>query len=261
MDGSRNPAPVSITTSQKDANCEQHGAYVSQGFQIGRTMRWQGCPECSKLHQEAEQAKQSKEDAERAQRSLERRLDCSGIPLRYRSKTFESFVADTDGKEKALAVAMEFAANFGTHLSAGTSLVMSGMPGTGKSHLAIAIAQTIMGQHTALYTSAIDAVRMIRNTWRRDSPQTETDVLDMLASVHLLVLDEVGVQYGTEAEQVSLFDIIDKRYRDMMPTLLLTNQNKAGMKAFLGDRSFDRLREGGLWVTFDWESHRGKALA
>jgi DNA replication protein DnaC len=112
-----------------------------------------------------------------------------------------------------------------------------------------------------LYTSAIDAVRMIRNTWRRDSPRTETEVLDMLASVHLLVLDEVGVQYGTDAEQVSLFDIIDKRYRDMMPTILLTNQNKAGMKAFLGDRSFDRLREGGQWVTFDWESHRGKVAA
>lgn len=44
----------------------------------------------------------------------------------------------------------------------------------------------------------------------------------------------------------------------MMPTILLTNQNKAGMKVFLGDRSFDRLREGGQWVTFDWESHRGK---
>ena len=55
-----------------------------------------------------------------------------------------------------------------------------------------------MACHTAPYTSAIDAVRMIRNTWRRDSERTETQVLDMLAGVDLLVLDEVGVQYGTE---------------------------------------------------------------
>lgn len=261
MDGSRNPAPVSIATAQQDANCEQHGAYVAQGFQIGRTMRWMGCPECFKARDEEDKAAHAKQAAENAQRAIEQRLDRSGIPLRYRTRTFQSFVASTDAQERALAIATEYAANFASHLQRGTVLVFSGVPGTGKSHLAIAIAQAIMANHTALYTSAIDAVRMIRDTWRRDSPRTELQVLDMLASVHLLVLDEVGVQYGTDAEQVSLFDIIDKRYRDMMPTILLTNQNKAGMKVFLGDRSFDRLREGGQWVTFDWESHRGKVAA
>ena len=140
-------------------------------------------------------------------------------------------------------------------------IVFSGVPGTGKSHLAIAIAYFVDAAPTAIYTSAIDAVRMIRNTWRRDSERTETQVLDMLAGVDLLVLDEVGVQYGTEAEQVNLFDIIDKRYRALMPTILLTNQGKGGLKTFLGDRSFDRLREGGQWVVFDWESYRGRAAA
>lgn len=255
------PGAVTITQSEKPATCEQHGDYTSRGIQLGRIMRWMGCPECSKIAQAAQEAEQAAKDAADAQRRLEARLDRSGIPLRYRSKDFASFVAANDAQEKALSVAMEYATNFADHGARGTVLVFSGLPGTGKSHLAIAIAQAIMTTHTALYTSAIDAVRMIRNTWRRDSAKSETDVLDMLASVHLLILDEVGVQYGTEAEQVSLFDIIDKRYRDMMPTILLTNQNKAGMKAFLGDRSFDRLREGGLWVTFDWESHRGKAAA
>jgi DNA replication protein DnaC len=33
------------------------------------------------------------------------------------------------------------------------------------------------------------------------------------------------------------------------------------MKEFLGERSFDRLREGGIWVAFDWESHRGSRKA
>jgi DNA replication protein DnaC len=102
---------------------------------------------------------------------------------------------------------------------------------------------------------------MVRNTWRKDSEKTETQVLQMLASIDLLVMDEIGVQYGTDAEQVTLFDIIDKRYRDMMPTILLTNLNAKLMREFLGDRSYDRLREGGLWVPFDWESHRGRRAA
>ena len=80
----------------------------------------------------------------------------------------------------------------------------------------------------------------------------------MLAGIDLLILDEVGMQYGTEAEQITLFDIIDKRYRDLKPTILLTNQNSSGLKQFLGERSFDRVKEECIWVTFLWASHRGK---
>lgn len=246
-----------IGQHEKQDACAEHGEFTSRGFTLGKHTHWIGCPECSKQREVEAAAEQARKDWHEAQKRLEARLSQSGIPVRYREKDFASFIADSPDKEKALSSAMEFAHNFDDHYRKGTVVVFSGMPGTGKSHLAIAIAQAVMAKHTALYTSAIDAVRMIRNTWRRDSDRTETQVLNELASVHLLILDEVGVQYGTEAEQVSLFDIIDKRYRDLMPTILLTNQGKAGLKTFLGDRSFDRLREGGIWVPFDWTSQRG----
>lgn len=255
MDGSPN-TPL-IAQHEKQDDCRFHGEFTSKGFTLGKKTHWLGCPECNRIATEAEAATKAKKDAEDAQKRMEARLCQSGIPLRYRTKDFASFIADSQDKEKALSTAMEFAHNFDQHYRDGTVVVFSGMPGTGKSHLAIAIAQAVMDQHTALYTSAIDAVRMIRDTWRRGSDKTETEVLNLLAGVHLLILDEVGVQYGTEAEQVNLFDIIDKRYRDLMPTILLTNQGKAGLKTFLGDRSFDRLREGGIWVPFDWTSQRG----
>lgn len=237
--------------------CETHGEYESKAVKIlGRILHWSGCPTCCQIEREEREAKKAVEESAERQKRLESRMNQAGIPLRFRSKTFDSYIVDTDGKERARAAAMEFAANFKTHRRNGTFMVFSGKPGTGKSHLAISIAQEIMAGHTALYTSAIDAVRMIRDTWRRDSNKTERQVLDELASIDLLILDEVGVQYGTEAEQVSLFDIIDKRYRDLMPTILLTNLNAKGMKEFLGDRSYDRLRENGLWVILDWESQR-----
>jgi DNA replication protein DnaC len=250
---------MDASLEMKLAACATHGEYGSKAVKLlGRIVHWSGCPECGAIERARRDAEQALADAEAKQRRLESRLNQAGIPLRYRAKSFASFIADTDGKERALSVAMEFAANFAQHRKAGTVVVFSGKPGTGKSHLAIAIAQEVMSNGTALYTSAIDAVRMIRDTWKRDCPRTETQVLDMLASIDLLILDEVGVQYGTEAEQVSLFDIIDKRYRDLMPTILLTNLNANGMKDFLGDRSYDRLREGGIWTTFDWESQRNK---
>lgn len=262
MDESSKPAGSLLPNVRKDekpAECETHGQYTSEGYAVGSKMHWMGCPECSREHKARVAAEDAVRRAADAQKHLEYKLNKTGIPLRYRTKDFASFIADTDAKEKARAIAMEFAQNFDDHAKKGTVAVFSGLPGTGKSHLAIAIAQAVMPNHTVLYISAIDAVRMVRDTWRKDSKHTELQVLDMLTDLHLLVLDEVGVQYGTDAEQITLFDIIDKRYRDMMPTILLTNQNRKGMKEFLGDRSFDRLREGGIWVTFDWESQRGAA--
>jgi DNA replication protein DnaC len=246
--------------SKMDA-CATHGEFESKGFTIGRNTHWMPCPACVVDIEKTRAEEKKKNDAEDEQRRLENKLNKSGIPLRFRVKDFSTYVADTDEKEKALSLAMEFASNFDEHLQKGTFAVFSGKPGTGKSHLAIAIAQAVMPMTTVLYTSAIDAVRTVRDTWRKDSDRTEIQVLDIFASVGLLILDEVGVQYGTEAEQVTLFDIIDKRYRDMMPTVLLTNLNAAGMKQFLGDRSYDRLREGGIWVTFDWESQRKSAVS
>jgi DNA replication protein DnaC len=251
-----------VGTETRSGNCAEHGDFVSTGFKFGdRVMHWSICPQCAALEKASAEVEAKKRESEERQKRLEAKLNQTGIPLRYRAKNFMTYVADTDEKEHALAVATEFASNFAKHRADGTFLVFSGLPGTGKSHLAISIAQEVMGRYTALYTSAIDAVRTIRDTWRRDSQHTESQVLKTFASIDLLVLDEVGVQYGTEAEQVNLFDIIDKRYRDSMPTILITNQNRTGLKNFLGDRSFDRLRENGIWVKCDWESVRGAVSA
>jgi DNA replication protein DnaC len=139
--------------------------------------------------------------------------------------------------------------------------VFSGLPGTGKSHLAAAIMISLIdGKRQVQYVACMAMIRAVRDTWRKGAEQSERSVIAHFGTtVDLLVIDEVGVQYGSDSEQTILFEILDRRYSEMRPTILLTNQDKAGFKSLVGDRVFDRLSETCRWVAFDWESYRPTA--
>ncbi len=243
----------------RQSTCATHGDYIESGhvFFDEKTI-WTGCQVCSKGKADAEEKIRLDIQDQAKQQKIEARLSQAGIPMRFRGRNFDNFIPATSDQEHALAVAKAFATNFLEHAEAGSSLIFSGKAGTGKSHLALAIAQAVMPKYTAMYINALDAVRMIRDTWRKGSIQSETDVLNLLGSIDLLVIDEVGVQNGTDNEQMLMFDIINRRYRDMKPTIFLTNLGTKGFSDYVTERSFDRLKESGTWVTFNWDSHRGQ---
>lgn len=99
-------------------------------------------------------------------------------------------------------------------------------------------------------------IAKIRDTWRRDSDKTERQVLDMFCTVDLLIVDEVGSQFDTDAERQQLFDVFDGRYERMKPTIAVSNLTVFDLVKVLGDRSYDRLRHQSAVLTFDWSSHR-----
>ena len=86
-------------------------------------------------------------------------------------------------------------------------------PGNGKTHLAAAILQAVLTPEVR-YTTALDLVRAVRDTWRRDSDRSELQLLSYLERLDLLVIDEIGMQYGTDGEQTILFDVLDRRLAD-----------------------------------------------
>lgn len=254
--------PLHETLAPREAVCPSHGGYASTGtrFKIGRGREvWTPCPTCA-----AERAEAERENAEIARRERERMrteemLGRAAIPIRFIGRTFDTYRADTPAQRAALAASRSFAESFGRHVSSGESLLMLGKAGTGKSHLASAILQHIMPAHCGLYTTASDVIEMVRETWRRDSDASQGKVMQLLATVPLLVIDEVGVQYGTESEQNTLFQIIDRRYRDRRPMVLMANLQASELKTLLGDRVYDRLREVSQVLQFDWDSYRPQA--
>ena len=112
-----------------------------------------------------------------------------------------------------------------------------------------------------LFTTVMRAIRSVKDTWGGGSGKSETQAIAALVYPDLLILDEVGVQFGSDTEKLILFDVLNERYEKRRPTLLLSNFGVDEVQAYLGDRIFDRLREdGGEAVPFDWESQRGKVL-
>jgi DNA replication protein DnaC len=109
-----------------------------------------------------------------------------------------------------------------------------------------------------MYSTAMELVARIRDTMRRDATVSTTDLVDMAGAVDLLVLDEFGVQGATEDVRAHLTNVLDRRYRNAKPTILISNMSGQEFADYVGDRVADRLRERSRAIQFNWESQRTK---
>lgn len=245
--------PQQPTESRKQV-CEKHGEFESVRFRaLGFMTEWTDCEQCDR--ERAAEEKRAESEAKYA-----RALEFANIPPRFRNKGLENYRAETTGQQRALMMARAYADNFAEHRADGRCLIMVGRPGTGKTHLALGVGQQILSKSFSMrYVTVHDAIESIRETWRGDSGECESEVLKRYTRPDLLILDEVGVQYGKDSEQVELFKILNRRYNEVLPTIVISNVSSEELKKYLGERALDRLREnGGKVITFDWESERGK---
>lgn len=220
--------------------CREHGAFRPfrriDGAQIGSQ-----CPRCWK------------------QDRIDRLIYAADLPRRFIDATFDGWDARDQRQTAAKASVHAWVSTECGKAATGAFIALLGKPGTGKTHLAIAAIREAIEKHnrSAQYITTREVIRRVRDTWRRDSEKSEQDIIDELVGVRILVIDEVGVQAGTENEKTILFDLLDARYREMRATLLISNEDLAGITRYLGERLIDRMREGsGKILTFDWESRR-----
>ncbi len=232
--------------------CDEHGDYLARSI----AGRWTPCPVCNAARMDAQRRLQQEQDnRDRA----EMRIAQSGIPPRFVGCGLDNYRVTNDGQRKALDFALELSAALSERAEAGRSAVFCGRPGNGKTHLACAIASAaIHGGRDAVFTTAIRLVRRIKETWSRDSVETESEAIRSFVRPDLLVIDEIGVQFGSETEKLLLFDVLNDRYEQRKSVVLVSNLAIDGVKEFLGERVFDRLREDdGVYIPFTWDSYRG----
>jgi len=259
------PKQLDTDAMEWDADCDTHGPYKARGVVISGKRMGGGCPHCQREKDARQQAEQeARQRAERARR-VERLLGSAGIPPRCKGRTFENFRVDrgNQGQAGALKLCKAYADRFEDMMAAGACVVMVGNPGTGKTHLAAAIAQAVIPTGRSVHFTTVGRLlRHVKSTYSREASQTEEQALRSYLDPDLLILDEVGVQRGTEAERFILTEAVGLRYEHMKPMVVMGNCTEAELGAHLGDRLVSRLQEGGgPFIVCDWEDYRPQVHA
>ena len=194
-----------------------------------------------------------KEQAEQRRRQLEN-WKRRGITKRFFDAEWDNWIADTPEKEKALRNAKT---------AWETNLIFSGSNGTGKTHLAMCLAKD-----GATYRRLPDIFREVRSSYEDVSRyipsanlaiygSSESEILDRYGECKLLVIDEIGRQKFSDFELNLFFEIIDRRWNNVLPTTIITNLTVHEFSELYSVAILDRLRP--VEVDFNWESMRGES--
>ena len=214
------------------------------------------CPDCGREEEERRKKEEAEVLSTGIQKSINERIENSMLAPRFKEKTFENFKIENEGQRKATEAAHWFLENW----PRSTGLILLGNPGTGKNHLAAAIVhEWVKSPRTALFTEVVKIIRVIKDSWRNKG-EAESQILKSFLLPDLLIIDEVGVQFGSSTEKLYITEIINDRYNALKPTILIGNLKIDELKQVIGERAVERFKEGGRVVTFTWDSWRGRDI-
>jgi DNA replication protein DnaC len=191
-----------------------------------------------------------------------RRMAAVVPSTRYAAASFDNYKPATKKQAAALATAKRFVRLLPwLNLDGGANLWLIGPPGTGKTHLAIGVLRCAIEDD--IEQEAESPYAFISHTewnraWKAAARKgAEDQFLERYTQPSLLVLDDVRGADLAEVEALGL--LVELRYRQLCkPMIITSNLTVPELRQAIGDRSFDRLREGALLAVLDGASHRAR---
>lgn len=197
-----------------------------------------------------------------AKNDLRKRKQKNGnLPMHLQNATFNNanlnyyetdLITDSgmnyrENAQKVYSLASSFVQRFHSD-SFNRGLIIEGPIGSGKSYLLGCIANALIdrGIHFR-YIVYSDLLQQIRSTYNQSNPENdEKQILSTVQQIPVLLIDDLGTEKATEFASSTLYQIIDRRYREEKPIILSTNYSIKNLKnrfPVMGERIFQRLLE------------------
>lgn len=149
----------------------------------------------------------------------------SNLKERFKARRFSSW-ARLPHHQMAFEAALDYAECFEQAKQEGIGLLFSGSVGTGKTHLAAAIANHLLERGIpVIFASLGEILDQIKATYQGGTGESETSLVSLYSTVDLLVLDDLGKERYNEWTVEKLFTIINNRYEAQLPVVVTTNYN------------------------------------
>ncbi|WP_416144935.1 ATP-binding protein [Planococcus koreensis] len=224
----------------KGVTCEHCGEIVPplEIEVLGHTRWVQPICKCEADIQKAELEVYKNAQREREVREL---FAISELGDRFEESNFDNFDS-RPGAEKAEKIARYYAESFDEFGL--ESILLWGVPGNGKSHLAAAVHNQLRKKgKVVVFVSMPDLLKKIKNTFNKGNNESEEQILKALNICDLLIIDDIGAEKTSDWVQEIVFLIIDNRYRRNKPIMATSNLEPKELAGQLGKRSYDRILE------------------
>ncbi|MFW1807614.1 ATP-binding protein [Acinetobacter ursingii] len=210
------------------------------------------CPTCAK-----QLLAQAQVDHEHAVNQMVREKHFAGsmLPVRHETSGFRNYLVEHDEQRIAKIECHDFAKD--QVKGSIRNLIMVGRTGTGKTHLACAVARNVLDARKYVrYITSEDMANEIANAWTKPD-DSEASAIYRFTEYDLLILDEYGLHDQHEKRLALVHKVLYSRYDAKKSTMLISNWTIEQLKENLGDRLWSRFQHDGLTiVNCNWADQR-----
>lgn len=212
------------------------------------------CPECKKI----ERIKQEKDLSIKYSNQIKKRKTSKVLSKDsiitdddLKSANFDNFKVENDEEKNALHISKQSAYQY-LDKNNKFNMLITGLPGRGKSHLAISILKAV-NEHTevaqsCLFVSVDELFRRIKDSFNyTDNKYSEANMVRLLNKVDLLVLDDLGSEASMNKDKAAsdfvqkiLFGIFNSRSR----IIITTNLNARELESMYNPKLISRMEKG-----------------
>lgn len=160
-------------------------------------------------------------------------LDRAQIPPLYRQASFENFATlpDNPVTSRALQTAVTVAASYAREYPYGTKkpgLMFIGDPGTGKTHLAVAVMKRLISRgFECVFFDYQNLLERIRSGYDPAAGSASRETYRTALECEMLVLDDLGAHRVTDWVEDTVTSLITYRYNNNKPVIATTNLRDA----------------------------------